>query len=306
MLAGRSREKYASGLWGTEAMNSIMYLSWFVGPLLQITLLIFMVQRKLHGVFPRFFSYVVFQIVKSGILFVIFRYYHENYFEAYWTGNALSVLLAVTVMDEILRNLLREYGGIQTLTSLVFRWSCGLLLLVSIVSAFSSQQASADRIVSAVLAFDRSVRIMQCGLFFLLMILCRFLRNCWRQQVFGIAMGFGIFASVELVLVSIVMHFGDGPVAIVSLVKSAAYNGVTLLWITYLRRQNESIVELDAVTQLDALNLSLVGSTQAGDDRFLSMVERAVERVLSRSSWPRPSANGSQIIGREPEREERN
>jgi hypothetical protein len=287
-------------------MNSVMYLSWLVGPLLQITLLIFMVQRKLHGVFPRFFSYVVFQIVKSGILFVIFRYYHENYFEAYWTGNALSVLLAVTVMDEILRNLLREYGGIQTLTSLVFRWSCGLLLLVSIVSAFSSQQASADRVVSAVLAFDRSVRIMQCGLFFLLMILCRFLRNCWRQHVFGIAMGFGIFASVELVLVSIVMHFGDGPVAIVSLVKSAAYNGVTLLWISYLRRQNESIVEIDAVPQLDALNLSLVGSPQAGDDRFLSMVERAVERVLSRGSWPRPSANGSQIIGREPEREERN
>jgi hypothetical protein len=287
-------------------MNSVMYLSWLVGPVLQVALLIFMMQRKLHVVFPRFFSYVVFQIVKSGILFVIYRYYPGNYFDAYWTGNALSVLLAVTVMDEILRNLLREYGGIQTLTSLVFRWSCGLLLLLSIVSAISSQQTGADRVVSAVLAFDRSVRVMQCGLFFLLMILCRFLRNCWRQHVFGIAMGFGIFASVELVLVSVVMHFGDGPVAIVSLVKSAAYNGVTLLWIAYLRRQNESILEIDAAPQLNALNMSLVGSTQAGDDGFFSMVEQAVERVLSRGSWPRPSANGSQIIGRKPEREELN
>ena len=287
-------------------MNSVMYLSWLVGPVLQITLLIFMMQRKWHIVFPRFFSYVVFQIVKSGILFLVYRYYHENYFDAYWTGSALSVLLAVTVMDEILRNLLRGYGGIQTLTSLVFRWSCGLLLLLSIVNAFSSQQTTADRVVSAVLAFDRSVRVMQCGLFFLLMILCRFLRNCWRQHVFGIAMGFGIFAGVELVLVSIVMHFGDGPVAIVSLVKSAAYNGVTLLWITYLRRQNESILEIDAAPQLNTLNVSLVGSTQAGDDGFLSMVEQAVERVLSRGSWPRPSANGSQIIGRKPEREELN
>ena len=287
-------------------MNSVMYVSWLVGPVLQITLFIFMMQRKLHVVFPRFFSYIVFQIVKAGILLVIYRYYHENYFDAYWTGNALSVLLAVTVMDEILRNLLREYGGIQTLTSLVFRWSCGLLLLLSIVSAFSSQQTSADRVVSAVLAFDRSVRVMQCGLFFLLMILCRFLRNCWRQHVFGIALGFGIFASIELVLVSIVMHFGDGPVAIVSLVKSAAYNGVTLLWIMYLRRQNESILEIDAAPQLNALNVSLVGSTQAGDDGFLSMVEQAVDRVLSRGSWPRPSVNGSQIIGRKPEREERN
>ena len=287
-------------------MNGIMYVSWVVGPALQITLLVFMIRRKLRMVFPRFFSYIVFQIVKSGILFLTYRYYQESYFDAYWSGNAISVLLAVTVMDEILHNLLKQYGGIQSLTSLIFRWACGLLLLLSIVNALSSQQTSADRVVSAVLAFDRSVRVMQCGLFFLLMILCRVLKNCWRQHEFGIALGFGIFASIELMLVSIVMHFGDSPAAILSLVKSAAYNGVTLLWIMYLRRQSEPIPELDVAPQLSALDLSLVASTPAGDNGFLSMVEQAVDRVLSRGSWPRPSVKGSQIIGRKPEQEERN
>src|SRR3984957_3130483 len=287
-------------------MHWLIYVSWLVGPVLQITLLSLMIQRKLHVVFPRFFSYILFQIVKSGILFVIYQYYDGSYFDAYWTGNAISVLLAVTVMDEILHNLLRKYGGIQSLGSTIFRWACGLLLLLSIVSAFSSQQTSADRVVSAVLAFDRSVRVTQCGLFFLLMILCRLLKNCWRQHVFGIALGFGIFSSIELMLVSIVMHFGDGTAAMVSLVKSAAYNGVTLLWIMYLRRQSEPILELGVIPQVSALNVSLVASTQAGDDGFLSMVEQAVDRVLSRGSWPRPSAKGSQIIGRKPEREERN
>src|SRR6266704_738118 len=195
-------------------MNGIMYASWLVGPVLQITLLIFMIQRKLQVVFPRFFSYIVLQTVKSGVLFLIYRYDHENYFDAYWSGNAISVLLAVTVMDEMLHNLLKQYGGIQSLASVIFRWACGLLLLLSIVNAFSSQQTSADRVVSAVLAFDRSVRVMQCGLFLLLLVLCRFLKNCWRQHVFGIALGFGVFASIELMLVSIVTHYGDGPVAI--------------------------------------------------------------------------------------------
>jgi hypothetical protein len=175
-----------------------------------------------------------------------------------------------------------------------------LLLLLSIVNAFSSQQTSADRVVSAVLAFDRSVRVMQCGLCFLLLILCRFLRNCRRQHVFGIALGFGIFASIELVLVSIVMYFGDSSVAIISLVKSAAYNAVTLLWIVYLRRHSESVV------QVRSLNVALVASTEAGDMGFLSMVEQAVDRVLSRNSWPRPAVNGSQIIGRKPDPQERN
>ncbi|PYX38248.1 MAG: hypothetical protein DMG73_08300 [Acidobacteria bacterium] len=287
-------------------MNWLVYASWLVGPALEIALLTSMIQRKLHVVFPRFFSYILFQIVKSGFLFVIYRYYDGGYFDAYWTGNAISVLLAVTVMDEILRNLFKQYGGIQNLGSIIFRWACGLLLLLSIVNAFSSQEANPDRVVAAVLAFDRSVRVMQCGLFLLLMLLCRFLRHCWRQHVFGIALGFGVFASIELILISIVMHYGDGPGAIVSLANSAAYNAVTLLWIVYFRQQSQSIPEIDVAPELNALNVVLVSSTHVGDNDFLSMAEKAVERVLSRSSWPRPSAKGSQIVGRKPKPEERN
>src|SRR5260370_17543592 len=123
-------------------MHWLMYVSWLVGPALQITLLTFMIQRKLHAVLPRFFSYILFQVVKSGFLFVIYRYYDGSYFDAYWTGNAVSVLLAVAVMDEMLHNLFKQYGGIQNLGSIIFRWACGLLLLLLIVNAFSTQLAT--------------------------------------------------------------------------------------------------------------------------------------------------------------------
>jgi len=284
----------------------LMYANWVAGPMLQITLFLCMFQRKRHAVFPRFFSYIIFQIVKSGILFVVYRYHPDNYFDAYWAGNAISVLLGVAVMDEILQHLLKQYGGIQRFASVIFRWACGLLILLSIVNAFSTQQASADRVVSAVLAFDRSERVMQCGLCILLMVLCRFLRTCWRQPVFGIALGFGVFACIEMVLVSVVMYFGDSPAAIVSLIKSSAYNAVTVLWIAYLRRQSESTLVIERAEQLSALNVVLVGSTEAGDPKFISMVEQMVDRVLSRHSWPRPVVQGSQMVARKPQPEERN
>jgi hypothetical protein len=287
-------------------MNWLTYISWLAGPALQTTLLTFMFRRKLQLVFPRFFAYILFQVIKSGILFVVYRYYSESYFDAYWTGNSVSVLLAVTVMDEILHELFKQYGGIQNLGSVIFRWACGLLLLLCIVNAIWSQQANADRVVSAVLAFDRSVRMMQCGLVLLLMVLSRFLKNFWQQHVFGIALGFGLFASIELILVSVVIHYGQGPSAIVSLVKSAAYNVVTVLWVMYLRRKPVSIPEIEVAPQLNALNVALVGSNPTGDSDFLSMVEQAVDRVLSRSSWPRPPIKNSQIVGRRPEPEERN
>jgi hypothetical protein len=288
-------------------MNWLTAVSWVAGPALQIILLTFMIRRKLPSVFPRFFSYIVFQILKSAVLFLTYRYFEANYFDVYWTGNAISVLLAVTVMDEILHHLLKEYGGMQTLGATIFRWSCGLLLLLAIVGALSGHDGSADRIVAAVLAFERSVRLMQCGLFFLLMVLCRALRDCWRQPVFGIALGFGVFASIEMILVTVVMWQGEGSSDLVSLAKSAAYNAVTLLWIGYLKQPSEAVSTLrNAPVTTFSLALATPNAGVGHDESFMAWVEQAVDRVLSRHTWPAPAAKGSQIVGRKPGPEESN
>jgi hypothetical protein len=289
-------------------LNWLTYLSWLVGPALQVALLTLMVRRGLHVSFPRFFSYVIFQTIKSGILFVIYRYSTpNNYFDAYWTGNVLSVLLTIAVMDEILHSLFEEYGGIQNLGSIIFRWACGLLLLLAVVGAFSSQDGASDRIVAGVLEFDRSVRLMECGLFVLLMLLCRSIRGSWRQRAFGIALGFGIFASIEVILVSLVMRYGSGASELVSVVKSVAYNLVTVLWIFYARQKESSLAERSAVVPLHTTNIAFgVPGGSTYDENLLAMVERAAERLLSRGSWPRPSTRGSRIVSRRPESEDRN
>ncbi len=290
-------------------MNWLTYVNWLAGPLLQITLLIFMVRRKSHKVFPRFFSYILFQTLKSACLFVMYRYFPESYFEAYWTGNALSVIFTVAVMDEILRSLFKEYGGVQILGTTIFRWSCGLLFLLAILGALSSSEAGGDRVVAVVFSFDRSMRLMQVGLFLVLMLLCRFLRNYSRQQVFGIALGFGVFASVELILVSFVLWSGNnGHAAIISLLKSTAYNAVTVVWIGYLRQQSQLLPRLEAATNANAFGMAWAGSPAVPDPdaSFMLRVEQAVDRVLSRSDWPRPTAKGSRIVGRKPNPEEGN
>src|ERR1700691_239651 len=288
-------------------MNWLMYLNWIAGPLLQITLVIFMIRRDYRVVFPRFFSYILFQTLKSACLFVVYRYFPDSYFDAYWTGNALSVIFAVVVMDEILRSLFSEYGGIQLLGTTIFRWSCGLLFLLAVIGALSSTEAGGDRVVDAVLAFDRSVRLMQVGLFLLLMLLCRFLKNFSRQQVFGIALGFGIFASVELILVSVVMWYGTGGHgAMISLLKGTAYNVVTLVWIGYLKQQPQLVPRVEAVANANAFGMTLAPSAAVldPDAGFMLRVEQAVDRVLSRSDWPRPITDGSRMISRKPKPEE--
>jgi hypothetical protein len=218
------------------------------------------------------------------------------------------VIFTVAVMDEILRSLFQEYGGIQSLGTTIFRWSCGLLLLLAIIIALSSGEAGGDRVLEAVFAFDRSMRLMQVGLFLLLMLLCRVLRNCWRQPVFGIALGFGVFASVELILVSAVMWLGNSHAASISLVKSAAYNAVTLVWIGYLKQQPQLVPNVEPVTNANTLGMALATSAAVPDPDtgFMLRVEQAVDRVLSRGDWPRPSTKGSRIVSRKPNPEEGN
>jgi hypothetical protein len=126
--------------------------------------LLFMFRRKWHGSFSTIFLLHHFSDCEVGILFVVYRYSRTTTSTHTGRADAISVLLGVAVMDEILQHLLKQYGGNQKLASVIFRWACGLLILLSIVNAFSTQQAGADRVVSAVLAFDRSERVMQCGL----------------------------------------------------------------------------------------------------------------------------------------------
>jgi len=290
-------------------MNFLKYGIWLAGPLLQITLLIFIVRNKFQKQFPRFFSYILFQTLKSACLFFAYRYLSpDTYFDAYWTGNTISVIFAVLVMDEILTNLFHEYGGIQNLGTTIFRWSCGLLLLLAIIAAVSTSEGSGDRIVAAVFAFDRSMRLMQLGLFLLLMVLSRVMKNCWRQPVFGIALGFGVFASIELLLLSFVMWRGDGHADGISLLKGTAYNVITLVWIGYLKQQPHLVPRVEAIPRATTFAMALATSAELPDPdaSFMLRVEQAVDRVLSRHDWPRPSTTGSRIVGRKPNPEEGN
>lgn len=289
-------------------MKLLMYITWFLGPLLETILVVVMVRGRVRRTFPRFFAYILFQLLKSMVLFVVYHYYSDNYFYAYWTGNALSVLLSVTVIDEIWRCLFREYEGIQGLGSILFRWACALMILIAIVGALTAQQSGADSVVTAVLAFDRSMRQMQCGLFFLVLLLCRFFRNFWRDHIFGIALGFGIFAITELILVTLLTRFGDSHIGSVSLIKAIAYNGIILLWIGYLRKPYTVLHRTYATREFSGWNTALLSEPSVNStEPFLTMVERAVERVLSHTSpWPKPAGDGSRIVSRKPEPEEYN
>ena len=87
--------------------------------------------------------------------------------------------------------------------------------------------------MQAIITSQRCVRIVQVGIVLLLLIFARYLGVSRKQQSFGIALGFGGFALVELGLLAswVGGHLGG---LSANLVNMSAYNASLLIWFGYV------------------------------------------------------------------------
>lgn len=271
---------------------------WCAQPVLGSAVAITMWRRGLRTKFPFFFTYILAQIAIFGVTFPLRG--GENYewfFWAYWLGAAVSALLGFKVIHEIFLDVFRPYGTLKDLGTVLFKWAALVMLLVSVVVAFSSS-AAGDLLVQAVVTLQRSVRLVQCGLILFLLLFSRYLGVSKRQQSFGIALGFGFFASVELML--IVLNAGKYiDMQRSSLINSAMYDFAILIWFAYcsLRTAPRDVAPNHLQTQRWESGLADLHVPDNEDgvpaDALIPMFEGMVERAFSRGSDLGNPAKGS-------------
>jgi len=213
-----------------KSYNQIAIYLWCAQPLFQAAVALAMWRRKLHKQFPVFFTYILAQI---GIFVLTFPLRsadnYEWFFYAYWIGAAISALLSFRVIHEVFIDVFRPYHTLKDLGTVLFKWTGVVMLLVSVVVAFSNS-GSSDPLTQAITTLQRSVRMVQCGLILFLLLFSRFLGVSKRQHSFGIALGFGLFASVELILIAL-NSGGLLAIAHITLVNSATYDLAILVWL---------------------------------------------------------------------------
>ena len=81
---------------------------------------------------------------------------------------------------------------------------------------------------------ERSLTVVQAGLLLLLFVLSSSLGLAWRSYSFGLALGFGTFAIVDLVLWSLRTQFGDQFWKPQSILNGLAYNVMIFIWAFYV------------------------------------------------------------------------
>jgi hypothetical protein len=266
------------------------YVLWFGGTLMQLGVLVAMYRRGLHRDYPYFFNYTVLQVVSEPILFVVQKHSYPAYYWSYWTSIALSALISFAVLQEIFHEAFRPYEALRDLSVILFRWSALVVLLVGVMWAITGAQSSRlDTLTNGIVLVQKSVRLMQCGLVFFLLLFSEYLGISRRHLVFGIALGFGIFASISMLVATAVAHQTFMHVSVLRQINNAAYDVAIMIWLGYTAlAPARSRVAVTAARSKD-WNYALEDARVQPVDSLLDTMDRTVERLL----YPREEAKAS-------------
>jgi hypothetical protein len=275
------------------------YVLWCAGPFMQIGVLVAMYRRGLHRDYPYFFNYTLLQVLSEPILFVVQRHSYSVYYWGYWVSVALSALVSFAVLQEIFHDAFRPYEALRDLSVILFRWSALVVLLVAVMWAIAAAHSSqVDAITNSILLIQRGVRLMQCGLVFFLLLFSEYLGISRRHVLFGIALGFGIFASVNMLWAAAVAHGTFVHVSVLRQISMAAYDFCVLIWLGYTALAPvRSSVALTSVRSKD-WNYALEDArVQPSEDSLLDTMDRTVERLLYPEVKTTGIAVGNRSIG---------
>ena len=273
-------------------MNANIQLAlWIAHPVLELSLAGVMFWRRLHRTFPVFFAYIIFQVVNFLVLFPIYRSGSiMPDFYAYWISAAISLAIGFKVIHEIFLDVFRPYHTLKDLGTVLFKWAALVMLLVAMVVTAASQAGTDTPLAQTVIIGQRCVRVIQCGLILFLLVFSKYLGVSWKQHSFGIALGFGGFATVELVGLAL---FSGGKIhsPTLSLINTTAYSFSILIWIGYGLLKTTSRETSANLLMSQRWDQGLGELRQPGTtDSLIPMFERMVDRAFSPAA--RDSAGG--------------
>ena len=240
-----------------------MITLWIIGLLLKATLLIVLTVRKVWRRFPIFTAYASSNFVFGVALYILHAISPSNiaYFYLYWVSQAIGLVLGLGVIYEIFAHLFRPYPALRKLALLMFRVAVLVLVALGCIAAYFQPHAVTEKISAAFLAGEIGTRILQVGLLVFLFIFASVFGLYWRQYAFGIALGLGLYAIVQLVSVAARSQFGRETAShTFAVVGMVAFNSSLLIWLGYLLAPElaASRSELPRKAMLEQWNQALV------------------------------------------------
>lgn len=156
----------------------------------------------------------------------------KPYYATYWITEAGYGLLGILVMYEVLRavlgNLTRAWW-----TRLIFPAVLIAGVGISLARAHAAPPQFGRHLASYILVGEIAVRFVQVLVFAGLVTLVPLLGLRWRQYPFGVATGFGLYATIALLTTTKFSDFGTRFTFLWGVTSIVAYSVAVLIWIWF-------------------------------------------------------------------------
>jgi hypothetical protein len=240
------------------SLRLVIHDVWVVGIGLQALLALTLLTRKSWRKYPIFSAYVFFNLFAAAITYAVFRN-RAAYFYTFWVCDAVGIFLGLGVVREIFTNVFSPHPALRKLATMIFR--VAVILLVTLAcGVIYAQSGNAKGISSGVLLAAEGARVVEVGLVMFLFLSSSAFGLHWRQSVFGMALGLGMFAVVDLVAVTLIGHVSSSTAHVIDLAHGISFSSSLLIWFGYLLipEHATSSAELPKQAQLEQWNQAVM------------------------------------------------
>jgi hypothetical protein len=239
--------------------GSIVEFLWIGGPVLQFILVGILLYRRSWLTFPLFTSYAMFNLAHTLVGSAL-RADPKIYFYVYWIGEAVSIILGFLVLYEVFRSIFTQHSALRKVATLIFAIAIVVLASLAIFILIHAGPRLTGNLGRSVVVLEEATRTIEVGLLIVLFLCAGAFGLHWRQSVFGIALGLGIFVSVELIAVTMRSQASPALHNAFSVIRGFAYMTSLIVWGTYMllpeRATDES--ELPQRGQLEQWNQAIL------------------------------------------------
>lgn len=214
-----------------------------IGTALEVSLFILLTVRQVYRKFLFFFCYMGIAVI-NDILSLIVRNNSSIYNRVYWAHEVLYVILAVLVLNEAVRSVFRNFYHLQWF-KLSFPTIGILMLLVAIFRQVFLQKTEHNPVTGTIISLEIAVGFLQFGLFCLFILLVRFFHLNWRQDAFGVVLGFGISSAGSLMAFLLRSEFGTSLEQVFRIMAPLTYIIAVAVWLATFLRGEKSQPEND-------------------------------------------------------------
>jgi hypothetical protein len=266
----------------SQILHSAYYPLWIAHPVMQVGLIAAICRRKLWRTYPIFSAYLASEVMLFLVLFLNEKH-PDVYYYLYWVGATIGAVLGFKVIHEVFSDVLRPFHALRDFSSMLFRWAALVVMLIAVISAMGSTNTGLGSVALGLLSLERSVRVMQCGLVLFLMMFSRYLGSSWRHRSFGIALGFGIFAVAEFVLLGLQFASLIDRTTL-NILNMGAYDAAVVTWLVYAIAPAAKQEPTAVLLQPQRWDLSLGELTHpVAPESLMPMFDAMVDRAFSKA-----------------------